>query len=83
MRRGGLKFKQRKIRIEKKSKKVKKIKFELTREGAIEILAVARNGYGHGDYYEAGGYGNEKEEKEFLIAFETLSKKLDLVFTTP
>ena len=84
MRNGGiLKLKQRKIRMEKKSKKVKKIKFELTREGALEILGVAGNGYGGGDYYETGGYGDEKQEKEFLIAFETMAKKLNLLHTTP
>lgn len=63
-----------------------KIKFELTKKQAEELLLVAGNGYGDGDFYgENGqiGFSPKKNAKYFIAAYEIIAKKLNLKHITP
>lgn len=62
------------------------MKFELTKKEALELLHVASNGYGDGDFYGLNGqqgFGDKKDAKYFEKAYEKLATKLNLKHTQP
>lgn len=52
----------------------KNVKLELTILQAEELMAVAGNGYGDGDYYGNGkeGRGGKRQQNAFLAAYTKL-----------
>lgn len=50
----------------------KKVIVEFTEKEASELLNVAGNGYGDGDYYIGGGYGNGHDKNAYHRAVHKL-----------
>ena len=68
----------------------KKIKIEFTEKEANEILSVAGNGYGDGDFYgisednsSGQGYGGKREQDAFFRAYEKIAIALNRKDTRP
>ena len=49
---------------------MKKVKIELSISEASELMIVAENGYGDGDFYRGTGKGYKQKEKAFHRANE-------------
>lgn len=61
-----------------------KIKFELTKKEGEELLSVASNGYGDGDFYGLNGqsgWSPKKNAKYFVRAYEIIATKLRYKYT--
>ncbi len=66
------------------------VKIEFTKKEAMQLLHVAGNGYGSGDFYgineetgKGNGYGNKKERDAFVEAYRKLATKLNLLNIDP
>lgn len=52
---------------------MKKVKVELTKKEAEEVLGLMGNGYGNGDYYDGAGYGGKREEAAAQRAYKKIA----------